>query len=366
MQPKVFASPGRFVVGKDELTRMAEYVKSFGAAAALIAHEEDAARVADSLVHLRKSDIRLVQPGFSGECTHAEIDRCKKIVGDQSVDVVIGLGGGKAIDTAKCVAHFTGLPLIVAPTIASTDAPCSTLGVVYNEEHVFVHCYLLPKNPDIVLVDSQIIANAPPRFLAAGIADAYATYFEARACVASDAHNFVGGCGTRAAFALSELCLKILIEDGEKAMAACRDKVVTKALENIIEANLLLSGLGFESVGLAAAHGLHDALTILPETHRAMHGEKVAIGLLAQHALENESAEQIAGTVDFFRKIGIPTCLADIGIVEGVNEKLRAVAREATKEPGLHIFNMPFEVDEDMVFAALKSVDALGSLKEQT
>lgn len=363
MSTRVISSPGKFVVGKDEISKMGEYVKSFGKKALLVAHVDDANRVNDSLEKVEAAGVDIVRAGFGGECTYAEIERIKKIAENLAVDVVIGLGGGKAIDTAKCIAIFSEKPLIVVPTIASTDAPCSSLAVVYSEEHVMIDCYFFTRNPNIVLVDSQIIAQAPVRYLSAGIGDAYATYFEARACRRSGANNFVGGVSTEAAFALATLCHEILIRDGEKAIAACRQKAVTQALENIIETNLLLSGIGFESVGLAAAHSIHDALTILPDVHNAVHGEKVAIGVLAQHILENESNEQIIETLKYFKKVGLPTKLSDIGLTENVDEKLRKVAEAAIK-PGSVMHNLPFNVTADMVFSALQCVDSLEILLE--
>lgn len=123
---------------------------------------------------------------------------------------------------------------------------------------------LLTCSADAVVADSGVIAKAPVRFLVAGIGDAYATYFEARSCMRSYSPNYVGGVSTQAAFKLAELCHDVLLRDAELAVRACKQKVVTESLENVIEANLLLSGLGFESVGLAAAHAFYNAVSELP------------------------------------------------------------------------------------------------------
>jgi glycerol dehydrogenase len=141
-----------------------------------------------------------------------------------------------------------GVPVAIAPTIASTDAPCSALSVIYTDAGEFDRYLLLPNNPDRVIVDTKIVAGAPARLLAAGIGDALATWFEARACSRSGATTMAGGQCTQAALALAELCFNTLIEEGEKAMLAAEQHVVTPALERIIEANTYLSGVGLKAV----------------------------------------------------------------------------------------------------------------------
>ncbi|KAI3490501.1 hypothetical protein L1887_45334 [Cichorium endivia] len=151
------------------------------------------------------------------------------------------------------------VPVAIAPTIASTDAPCSALSVIYTDSGEFDRYLMLPHNPNMVIVDTKVVAGAPARLLAAGIGDALATWFEARACSRSGATTMAGGKCTQAALALAELCYNTLVEEGEKAMLAAEQHVVTPALERIIEANTYLSGVGFESGGLAAAHAIHNA-----------------------------------------------------------------------------------------------------------
>jgi glycerol dehydrogenase len=160
---------------------------------------------------------------------------------------------------------------------------------------------------------------------------------------------------------LAEKCLHILLEDGEKALMACRAHVVTPALENIIEANVLLSGIGFESVGLAAAHAVHGGFTELKETHSSMHGEKVAVGTLVQLIMENCPEEEMVQTLKFYKAVGLPTTLGQIGISAPYEEKLHKVAARCVK-PGSIMHNMPFPVTEDMIYDALLFVDFLDKL----
>ena len=358
---RILSAPGKFVIGNGEIGCLAHYVETYGSPIVVVAHPDDFSRVSEALSKVEAEGIKLIHAKFGGECTRAEIEQVQAVCRQNKAKAVAGLGGGKAIDTAKAAAHYENLPSIIIPTIAATDAPCSKLAVLYNEEHVLVEALVLPKNPDLVLVDSGVIAKAPERFLVAGMGDAYATYYEGRACLRSSSMNYNNGGNTCAAMILSQECLRILLEDGEKALLACRAHVVTPALENIIEANVLLSGVGFESAGLAAAHAVHGGFTELHETHGAMHGEKVAVGLLIQLILENGPDEELLQALRFYKTVGLPTSLKQIGITDPAPEKLRKVAARCVKPKSI-MHNMPFPVTEDMVYDALLYVDSLDSL----
>ncbi|MGD9560415.1 MAG: glycerol dehydrogenase [Oscillospiraceae bacterium] len=349
---KILSSPGKFVIGRGEIANLAQHVEAYGTPLMLVAHKDDSDRVRTELAKVEADGIQLIESNFGGECTRAEIDRVRELCRKHGCKAVIGLGGGKAIDTAKTIANDENIPSVIVPTIASTDAPCSKLAVLYDEDHVLVETLVFPKNPDVVIVDSAVIAKAPVRFLVAGMGDAYATYYEGRACIRSSSPNYNKSASTNTAFAMAKECLRILLEDSERALLACKAKVVTPALENIIEANILLSGIGFESVGLAGGHALHGAFTALPETHEAMHGEKVAVGTLVQLILENAPMEEMIQTYQYYHAVGLPTTLEDIGIKKITEEKLRIVAARSARAESL-IHHLPFPVTEDMVYDAL-------------
>ena len=207
---------------------------------------------------LEASQFKVNRAVFGGEASREEIDRLSLIGKDNSADFVIALGGGKTIDTAKTVADGLALQVTVVPTTASTDAPCSALSVLYRPSGEF-HCYtFFDKNPTIVLVDTTVVSRAPPRFLAAGMGDAIATNVEARRCMNST--NFGGGLQTEVSSAICQKCEEILFKYGKQAYEANKAHAVTPALEAVVEANTLLSGLGFESGGLAAAHAVSLSL----------------------------------------------------------------------------------------------------------
>src|SRR5699024_7644546 len=116
----------------------------------------------------------------------------------KKADVVIGLGGGKTIDTAKAVGDALGIAVVVAPTTASTDAPTSALSVIYSDDGVFEGYKFYTKNPDLVLVDSKVIVNAPVFLLASGMGDAMATFVETRASLKRNSNTMAGGKATLA------------------------------------------------------------------------------------------------------------------------------------------------------------------------
>ena len=283
----------------------------------------------------------------------------KKIQKNSEVLVVIGIGGGKILDTAKAVAYYKEAPVLICPTIASTDAPCSALSVIYTDAGVFEEYLFLPANPDMVLMDTEIIAKSPVRLTVSGMGDALATYFEARACQVSGATTCAGGQVTQAAIALAKLCFDTLMAEGVKAKLALEAGACTPAVEKVIEANTLLSGIGFESGGLAGAHAIHNGFTVLDECHHMYHGEKVAFGTITQLVLENIPAEELEDIIDWCIELGLPVTLKELGITEVTDEKLMAVATAACAENDT-LHNMPFEVTPETVCAAIKAADAYG------
>lgn len=367
---KALICPTKYVQGEDELLNLGYFVQTYGKSALLIAHPDDVKRVKAQLDETENNfNITFVESGFGGQCSRQEVARLQELAKEKNCDCTIGLGGGKAIDTAKCVAE--GDNLIIVPTIAATDAPTSHSAVLYTPDGAFDDYAYFKQSPSVILIDTKVVANAPTRFLVSGMGDALSTYFEARANVQSFTKVNAGlpcgfregkcpeAKGTNAAFVLAKACYESLMEDGVKAKMASDMNVVTPALENIIETNIFLSGLGFESGGLAAAHAIHDGLTILEGTHGYFHGEKVAFGTLCQLALENAPMEEIIEVLDFCDAIGLPMCLEDIGVSTVSDEELLEVAEKACI-PEESIYAMPFPITVEAVAASIKTADEIG------
>ncbi|MBQ9565190.1 MAG: glycerol dehydrogenase [Synergistaceae bacterium] len=357
---RVFISPSRYIQGPGEMRKIGEYAANLGKKALVLiskgGHRRIGAEIEESFKH---SSASLVFDYFNGECSKHEISRLMDVAEKNGCDVVVGVGGGKIFDTAKAVAYKMDLPVVICPTIASTDAPCSALSVIYTDEGQFEEYLFLKSNPNVVLMDTEIIAKSPVRLTVAGMGDALATYFEARACQRSDSSTCAGGKAGIAAMALAELCFRTLMTDGVKAKIALEAGACTEAVERIIEANTLLSGIGFESGGIAAAHAIHNGFTTLPECHHLYHGEKVAFGTLAQLVLENVPEKDLNAIIGFCLSVGLPVTLKQLGVEEPTREKILSVAKAACAENDT-LRNLPFEVTPEQVADAIFAADAYG------
>ncbi len=357
---KVIIAPGKYVQGAGEMNNLGTYVAKLGNKALVLVSPSGLKRNKATIdASFAEAGVELIYDEFNGECSRTEINRLIEIVKANGINVVVGVGGGKILDTSKAVAYYNNIPVAIVPTIASTDAPCSALSVVYTDDGVFEEYLWLPANPNLVLVDTDVVVKAPARLLVSGMGDALATYFEARACEASGAASCAGGLPTVAAMSLAQKCYETLIEKGELAKYACEANVCTKAVEEVVEANTLLSGIGFESGGLAGAHAIHNGFTVLPQCHHMYHGEKVAFGTIVQLVLENAPEEELYEVIDFCTRVGLPITLAELGITEVKEEEIMAVA-EATAAPTDTCHNMPFELTAKDVYAAILAADAIG------
>jgi glycerol dehydrogenase len=366
--PRVFGTASRYIQGHGVLEHAGHYLSRLGFhRCAVLASERSQQAEGGRLIRsLEAAGVEVVVASFHGECSRREIQRHVDALLplDPPVNGVLAIGGGKAVDAGRAIAHRLDLPVAVVPTLASNDAPCAAVSVIYTPEGVTEDAEVYDRSPALVLVDSAIIAGADARYLAAGMGDAMATWYEARACArASHGMTVYGGRPTLAATALAELCARTLYEDGERALQAVRDGVVNEALERVIEANTLLSGVGYECGGLAVAHGIAQGYTVIEHVHeRFLHGEMVAMGTLAQLLLEasqdpaaQEEAERAAR---FFVQVGLPVQLQQLALSPQDEPALRQVVEAAMLFP--FIGNMPFAVTADALFDAVLAADRLG------
>lgn len=361
--PRVFGAPLRYVQGEGVITKAGHYFDYLGyrQVAVLLTRRSMEAEGRQLLDSLQSAGINTRVLTFGGECCLEEIDRHVDVLREpgQAVDVVVAVGGGKAVDTGKAIAHRLELPSVVVPSLASNDAPCAAASVIYTADGVTLDVEIYKENPVLVLMDSAVVVEAGERFLAAGMGDAMATWYEARACAANPAGiTAFGGRPTLAGAAIAKLCAETLFDQGVKALRAVRESRVTESLEKIVEANTLLSGLGYESGGLAAAHAYAQGFTVLEDVHRTyMHGEMVAIGTLAQLMLEDALAEA-QRVAQFFVAVGLPVHLGQIGLDRSDTHSLDAVIQATMAFPFLA--NMPVAIDETFLREALLAADQLG------
>lgn len=357
---RIFCAPARYVQGRDATRVLPAELKRLGhTGLALIIASASARKALESVWRESFAETGLAVEilDFGGECSVGEIARDQQEALRLGAAVVIGAGGGKVLDTARAVASELDKPVACCPTTAASDAPCSALSVVYTPEGRFEKCLFYKRNPDLVLVDTTVIAQAPVRLLISGMGDALATRFEAETAIAAHKPNQVGGASTLAAAAIADLCYRTLLRDGVAAIAAARTGTITPALERIVEANTLLSGLGFESGGLAVAHSVHNGLTAAPSTHDRLHGEKVAFGTLVQLVLEGRDARLIEEVMGFCQSVGLPMTLAELGLDPLTTTLADAIAGRAVAA-GETAHNEPFPVTAAAVRDALYATDA--------
>jgi glycerol dehydrogenase len=359
---QVFCSPARYVQGRDAtLILGAEMVKLGIGGKALVLSSASAKKMLTSAWKetFSKAEINYSVETFSGECSRKEIDRVSKIAVESKSEVIVGAGGGKVLDAARAVACELSLPVVNCPTAASSDAPCSALSVVYSENGEFETYLFYKRNPDLVLVDTSVVAKAPPRLLSSGMGDALATWFEAKTVIDARKKNQLGGATTISAQALAKLCYETLIADGRAALTAVENGTVTPALERIVEANTLLSGLGFESGGLAIAHSVHNGLTTASETHSYMHGEKVAFGLIVQLVAEGKPQALMDEVLHFSHSVNLPITLQEVGLKNPSYEVALQIAQRSVAE-GETAHNEPFIVTAPLIADAIIAADAIG------
>jgi len=359
--PRVFISPQRYIQGQDVLQDVGRYLSLMQARrVALLMSERgsrnEGVRLTDGL---RSAGIESVISVFRGECSIEEIQHHVAALSSDAIDCVIAAGGGKCIDTGKAVAFRLGTPVVIIPTLASNDAPCSALSVLYSPEGIFTGAEFYPDSPAIVIVDTGIIAAAPERYLVSGMGDAMATWYEARVCLQNNAAvTTIGARPTLASAAIGEVCAQTLFKQGSEAAAAVADSTVNDALEAVVEANTLLSGLGFESGGLAVAHGVAQSYTAIANVHaNYLHGEMVAMGTLTQLMVESrpDEARRVA---EFFATVGLPVHLGQLSLSDKDNGAIEVVTEGTMQFP--YTANMPMPVTAEIVRTAILDAHQLG------
>lgn len=363
----VLIAPRKYVQGRGVLGELGEFLKPLGKKALVLWDECVKGIVGETVTaSLAAAGIELVDVLFEGEATGDERGRVAQIARDSGADISIGIGGGKVLDVAKAAAVDAGLKMVTCPTIASNDSPTSAASVWYDENHNFVGFDCWPFNPDLVLVDTQVVVGGPVRAFVAGIGDSLSTWIEAEAARKSRADNIAGGQPTMAAMALARLAFDTLIDYALDAKRDVELGIVTPAVEKVVEANVLLSGLGFESGGLATAHMIGNLLSNVPECQEAgmMHGEKVGFGIVSQLCLDDEyDVDDKYAIFDFQVQIGLPVTFADLNMKDVTREQLESLG-EACAGEGSLCHNHPFKVTAADVVDAMIAADALGQKRK--
>jgi len=355
---KIFISPQKYIQGSNILLTSIDAIQQLGKKPLLLCDDIVWGIIGEQFAtYLQTNGLSVIRITFNGEATATEIKRIVAQHKIQQFDCVLGLGGGKTLDVAKSISYQLKLPIGILPTVASTDAPTSAISVLYNEQGIFEKYVMYPKSPDLILVDTAIIAQAPAKLLAAGIADALATRVEADAVLQGQGKTLLGGKQTLAAQAIAEKCEETLFTYAIQAYQDCQNNESTPALDAVIEANILLSGIGFESGGLAAAHAIHNGFSIIDgKIHQLLHGEKIAYTTLVQLFLEQRPQTEINRFLHLYQALNLPITLAEMHLENLPYEQLVAIGKQANIATET-MQQMPMTVTNEDVADAILAVD---------
>ncbi len=351
-------APLRYLQGKNLLSRLGEFLKEIGENPVFLADKVVTSIIKDRVEEsLYKSGFLLKFITFRGECCEPEIERVTEQVKKEKVDLIVGCGGGKTIDTARAAARFAGVSLVAIPTSAATCSAWSSTCPLYAPEGEYLRTLELNKNPELVLVDSQVIASAPVRLLSSGMGDSLAKWYEGEVTSRGKEKDP----SVNVALCLSQKLREIIEENGPQAKIDTERKICSPEVERIIHANIVLAGLigrlGGKSFRSAAAHAFNYSLTSISPTGSFLHGEGVAVGILVQFLLQGKSEEEFFKLVHFYRKIGLPCSLEELGI-HLKDEDIEKISERFFK-PGSSVYNLPFSVDVKMFREAIFEVNNL-------
>ena len=304
---------------------------------------------------LEALDLPVKKECYQGECSRTEVARLQQIALDLEADFLLAVGGGKVIDVTKATAVSLGIPYLIVPTLASNCAAFTPLSVFYTDDGVFTDHVVFDQAAFMVAVEPALILTTPPDYLRAGIGDTLAKWYEAKPLVEALANYPVA---VEISQHAAKLCRGVLIDLGETARTdhaqGNTTDAFTKVVDTIIMASGMVGGFGEHYGRISGAHSVHNGLTVLPETHAHLHGDKVAYGILVQLALF-DGWDDIDELLPFYHALGLPTSFRDLEISGDVLEKFTAVAAHATK-PGesIHLLG---KVDQTALAHAMQALE---------
>ncbi len=389
MNTKILVSPQRYIQGPDILSQIGAQLGIFGVTNPLIMASPSALGACREAItkSLEDSNIKHAFIEFHRECTLEEIYRVKDACLDGKHDAIISCGGGKAMDTGRAAAAGVAInpltsppkifnplganvPCIQVPTVAASDAATASASVIYNEHGALEGFVMVRINPAMIIVDTKIIAQAPVRTLVAGMGDALATYFEADASHKTGTPAITGGLPTRTTLMMTRLAFDILMEYGVAAKQKVEKCAAGPALEAVVEANILLSGLGYECGGLAAAHAIAGSFSKIHDKFNPTpyHGELVAFSTLTQLVMEERDDDFFDRVFGFCKEVGLPTTFKDMGLEDASDEILTKVADDASKSILIRSMPKAYKTpdkdnrfyDPEEIFKCLKRVNGVG------
>lgn len=333
----VHGAPSEYILNEDVLDQLESKLLERGFKKVLIVHGEKSWQAAATFWP-KFTTIEFEEYTYGGECSITEIETVKKIVSGNSYDALLAVGGGKVLDLVKAVSHLTHKSFVLVPTLASNCSPWTPLSVIYDESGAFIRYDIYPESASLVLVEPRILLNAPINMLIAGIGDTLAKWYEADVQISIIENKPIP---LQISHYAARQCKDILLLHSEGAIKAAETSVLNddfiKVAETIIVLGGMVGGFGDHYGRIAGAHAIHNGLTIIEETHQALHGEKVAYGILVQLVLEDKWKE-IQQLIPSYRKLGLPVSLTNLGIKEISEAIINAIATKSViPEDSMHV-----------------------------
>jgi glycerol dehydrogenase len=349
--PILAIAPAQLIRGNGILSQIPKYLSRYGNKALVIAGNTAGQVTAD---YFKNINIEIIHAPAIAACNDQNLQALRDMVGQEKPNVIIGVGGGKVLDSAKLIAHQSQLPIITIPTTGATCAAWTALSNVYDQNGAFAYDVTLDHCPDVMLVDYDIIATAPQRTLISGIGDAIAKWYEASVSSGSSEKTMV-----IAAVQEARILRDLLLQKSAAAIAQPKSQIWREVVDATVCLAGAIGGIGGANCRTVAAHAVHNALTHLPQTHHTLHGEKVAYGILVQLRLEEFQGNQLAASsrhqlLKFYQEIGLPTSLRDLGLSQITIAELEQIAAIAC-QPNSDIHRLPFSVSPSQVLAAMVS-----------
>jgi glycerol dehydrogenase len=346
-------APARVIRGSQVLLSAGEEIARLGSYP-LVISGKNTVTLAKSLEQLQ---LKCRQETYGADCCEVSLKSLRKAAKEHKADVIIGVGGGKALDTAKLVAHQLQLPVITIPTSAATCAAWTALSNVYSEEGAFLYDVALSRCPDLLILDYDLIQSAPERTLVAGIGDAIAKWYEASVSSGHLEQTLI-----IAAVQQARVLRDILFQKSAMALQQPGSEVWQEVVDATVLLAGVIGGLGGAQCRTVAAHAVHNGLTHILG-HHSIHGEKVSYGILVQLRLEEMiQGNQLAATarqqlLKFYAEIGLPQKLGDLGLDNITLAQLQKGA-EIALNPNSDIHRLPFAVALEQLMAAMVSTTA--------
>ncbi|MEE1295318.1 MAG: iron-containing alcohol dehydrogenase family protein [Bifidobacterium sp.] len=295
---------------------------------------------------------------YDGTSSERDARELARRAGDLDADVIVAIGAGKLSDTAKNVAEFLDLDLVIVPTLACACAAYSPFSVNYDDQHRYLGVPIHPRNSQVLLIDSALIARAGADKLVGGIGDTLAKWYESAPVFeqADDVTVF-----DRLSHEAARLVRDTLLAESVPALQAVRagdsdNGHVRTLIDTIIGLAGTVGGFGGVRARESGAHSVHDGLTRVPGSAATMHGEKVAYGVLVQLLTEGKD-DEVRALLPFFDAVGLPHSMAQMGL-ECSEENLDTVAEYAAGPDSPFHAAVP-GVTPAMIRDAMRAAEAL-------